>query len=68
MKKVMLIVGIAAGMNATVAVAQHEDMPGHENMPSGEHAKHNKKKDGDADKKQPPKPDDQKHEGHKKGS
>lgn len=66
MKTLLIIVGIAVGMNAGVALAQHEKMPGHENMPPGDHSKHkkNKKKDGDADKKPPPKSDDQKHKGH----
>jgi uncharacterized protein involved in copper resistance len=52
MKRLLLIVGIALGVNASGALAQHEKMPGHENMPQGDHAKHNKKKQGDADKKQ----------------
>lgn len=73
MKRALLIVGLAFGMNAGAAFAQHEDMPGHDNMPGGHenmpghghHAKPKKdKKEGDADKKQPPKADDQKHEGH----
>ena len=149
MRKRLLIIGIAVGMNAGVALAQHENMPGHKNMPPGDQAtpsaagpgktssqmtpelkkdiadmyqkmadcmrtdksmdqcsqeamKHcpvvektghcpinegtgpmmgkrvkqpmggmgmgmgmgNKKKDGNADKKQPPKPDDQQHKGH----
>jgi opacity protein-like surface antigen len=74
MKRLLLIAGIAFGMTTSAAFAQHENMPGHENMPPGDHAKHtknedkqkDKKKDGGADKKQPPTSDDQKHEGHEK--
>jgi len=69
MKKLLLIVGITFGMNTSAAMAQpkHEDMPGHDQMPGGkkmpdgDHGKHNKKKkDGDAEKSQPPKPEDKK--------
>ena len=62
MKKLFLIVGIAIGMNSGIALAQHEKMPGHENMPPGDHAKHGKK-DGKADKKQPSRSDDKKKRG-----
>ena len=57
MKRLSLIVGVAVAMNAGVALAQHEKMPGHENMSPGDHAKH-EKKDRNADKKVPPKSDD----------
>ena len=57
MKRLLLIVAVAVGMNAGIALAQHEKMPGHENMPPGDHAKH-EKKDGDAGKKRPPKSND----------
>jgi Ni/Co efflux regulator RcnB len=52
MKRLLLTVGIAVGLNTSIALAQHEKMPGHENMPPGDHVKH-KKNDGNADKKQP---------------
>ena len=39
MKKRLLIIGIAVGMNAGGALAQHENMPGHKNMPPGDQAK-----------------------------
>ena len=72
MKKLMVVIGLALGMNGTVALAQHENMPGHDkmdgghgSMPPGEHAMPGKmRKAGDAEKKQPPKPDDKKNEGH----
>ncbi len=67
MKTLLMIVGVAAGTTGGVALAQHEKMAGHENMPPGDHANHKKHKkqgDSDGDKKQPPKSDDQKHEGH----
>jgi hypothetical protein len=63
MKRVLLIVGIAVGMNTSVALAEHENMPGHANMPDskkmpeGDHAKHNKKDKKGADSNQSPKPD-----------
>jgi Ni/Co efflux regulator RcnB len=64
MKRILLTVGIAAGLNCPIAFAQHENMPGHEKMPPGDHAKHEKeKKGGDADKKEPPKSTDQKKDG-----
>ncbi len=52
LKRLLLIAGVAIGMNASVAFAQHEPMPNHENMSPGEHAKH--KAQEDADKKPPP--------------
>jgi hypothetical protein len=63
MKRLLPIVGIAVGMSAGIALAQHEKMPGHESMPPGDHAKHSKK-DGNADKKRPPKSDDKKKGGN----
>lgn len=77
MRKLLLIVGVAFGLNAGTALAQHENMPGHDmpghdndmpgghdNMPHGDHGKHNKKKHGATDKREPPKTDDQKREEH----
>lgn len=74
MKRLLLTVGIVVGLNTSIALAQHENMPGHEKMPPGEHVKHmkndgdagkkplrkpnDKKKGGKADKKQPPKSND----------
>ncbi len=71
MHKTLIVIAMTFGMNVSVAFAQHENMPGHENMAPGDHAKHNKKKekekkktDGDTDKQEAPKTDAQKHKGH----
>ena len=68
LKILLMIVGVAFGMNGRVALAQHENMPDHENMPPGDHAKHkkDKKKDSDHEKKPPPKSDEEKHKGQDK--
>ena len=63
MKSPLLIVGIAVGVSASIALAQHEKMSGHENMPPGDNAKHTKK-DVNADKKWPPKSNDKKKGGN----
>ena len=63
MKRLLLTVGIAVGLNTSIALAQHENMPGHENMPPGEHVKH-KKNDGNAVKKQARKPNEKKKVGN----
>ena len=42
MKKLLLIVGVAVGTNAGIALALHEKMRGHEPMSPGGHAKHEK--------------------------
>jgi len=63
MKTLLLIVGITVGINAGIALAQHEKMPGHETMSPGDHAKH-EKKDGNADTKQPPKSAGKKKDGN----
>ena len=76
MNKALVVVAMIFGLNVSVAYAQHENMPGHDNMspgehdnmPKGGHGKHGKKKpkpqDGDADKQDAPKTDDAKHKGH----
>lgn len=52
MKNLPMFLAIAVSMNAGVALAQKDNMPGHDNMPPGDHAEHDKKKkDADADKK-----------------
>ena len=43
----LLIGGIAVGMNASVVLAQHEPMRNHENMSPGEHAKHQAQEDAE---------------------
>lgn len=68
MKRLVLIIGIAFSLDASVALAQHENMPGHDSMdgghagmpmPSGKDSKPEKKK-SETDKKQPsPKPGNQ---------
>lgn len=63
MKRLLLTVGIVVGLNTSIALAQHENMPGHENMPPGDHVKHIKN-DGNAVKKQPRKPTDKKKTGN----
>ena len=61
MKSLILFFGIGLGLNSGIALAQHENMPGHDTMdaghagmPQGDKAKPEKKKETEKKPEHPP--------------